>query len=66
MISQPLGTVVHACEKLSGLEGTTAVVLGQGPVGQLFTALLRNRGVERVIAIDLLPERLSVSSRMGR
>ena len=56
VLSQPLGTVVHAWRKLpEGLE--TAVVLGQGPIGQLFTALLRQKGVAQLIAVDLLPER---------
>ena len=65
VVSQPLGTVVHACLKLPEVLGQTAVVLGQGPTGQLFTALLRQMGVARLIAVDLLPERLGVSTRMG-
>jgi threonine dehydrogenase-like Zn-dependent dehydrogenase len=65
VLSQPLGTVVHACAKLPEMIGQTAVILGQGPVGQLFTALLRRLGVERLIAVDLLPERLEVSTKMG-
>lgn len=65
VISQPLGTVVHACQKLRELVGQTAVVLGQGPIGQLFTSMLRHLGVARLIAVDLLPERLSVSTQMG-
>ena len=64
VLSQPLGTVVHAYRKLPEAS-ETAVVLGQGPIGQLFTALLRNVGVARLIAVDLLPERLKVSTRMG-
>ena len=64
VLSQPLGTVVHAYRKLpETLE--TAVVLGQGPIGQLFTALLRHNGVSRLIAVDLLAERLNVSTKMG-
>jgi len=64
VLSQPLGTVVHAFRKLpQGLE--TAVVLGQGPIGQLFTALLRQKGVGQLIAVDLLRERLDLSTRMG-
>jgi len=65
VLCQPLGTVVHACNKLPELFGQTAVVLGQGPIGQLFTALLRHLGVAQLIAVDLLPERLKVSTRMG-
>jgi threonine dehydrogenase-like Zn-dependent dehydrogenase len=64
VVSQPLGTVIHAWRKLpERLE--TVVVLGQGPIGQLFTALLRHVGVTTLIAVDLLPERLTVSTRMG-
>jgi len=62
VVSQPLGTVVHACQKLPELIGQTAVVVGQGPIGQLFTALLRHLGVAKLIAVDLLPERLKVST----
>jgi threonine dehydrogenase-like Zn-dependent dehydrogenase len=64
VLSQPLGTVIHAYRKLpEALE--TAVVLGQGPIGQLFTALLRSIGMVQLIAVDLLPERLNVSTKMG-
>ena len=65
VLSQPLGTVVHACRKLPNLLGKTAVVLGQGPIGQLFCALLRHMGAARVITVDSLEERLRISSRMG-
>lgn len=65
VLSQPLGTVVHACLKLPNVLGQTAVVLGQGPIGQFFTALLRRMGVTQLIAADLLPERLEVSRIMG-
>jgi L-iditol 2-dehydrogenase len=65
VLSQPLGTVVHACRKLPNLLGQTAVVLGQGPIGQLFCALLRHMGAVRVITVDSLAERLRISSRMG-
>ena len=65
VLSQPLGTVVHACRKLPDLLGKTAVVLGQGPIGQLFCALLRHIGAGRVITVDSLAERLRISSRMG-
>jgi len=65
VLSQPLGTVVHACRKLPNMLGKTAVVLGQGPIGQLFCALLRHLGAARVITVDSLAERLRISSRMG-
>src|SRR5258707_6866900 len=65
VVAQPLGTVVHACLKLPDVRGQTAVVLGQGPTGQLFTAWLHHMGVARLIAVDLLSERLKASTTMG-
>ncbi|MEJ7711796.1 MAG: zinc-binding dehydrogenase [Pyrinomonadaceae bacterium] len=65
VVSQPLGTVIHACLKLPNLLGQTAVIIGQGPIGLLFTASLRRMGVTRLIAVDLLPERLKISWQMG-
>ena len=41
------------------------VVVGQGPIGQLFCAALRNLGAREIIAVDLLESRLAVSSEMG-
>ncbi len=65
VLAQPLGTVIHACLKLPNVLGQTAVVLGQGPIGLLFTALLSRMGVLRLIAVDLLPARLEASRKMG-
>jgi threonine dehydrogenase-like Zn-dependent dehydrogenase len=65
VISQPLGTVVHAVRKLGNLFGQTVLVVGQGPMGQLFTGMIARLGVKNLIATDLLPERLEVSRRMG-
>lgn len=65
VIAQPLGTVIHACQKLPNLLGQTAVVIGQGPIGLLFTALLKRMGIIRLLAVDLLSERLKVSREMG-
>jgi threonine dehydrogenase-like Zn-dependent dehydrogenase len=65
VLAQPLGTVVHALAKLGSLLNRTAVVVGQGPMGLLFTGMLTRLGVRRLIAIDMDARRLSVSPRMG-
>ena len=41
------------------------VILGQGPIGQLFCAAARNLGAREIIAIDLLESRLKTSPQMG-
>ncbi len=65
LMSQLFGTVLHAFYKLDEIIGQDVVVLGQGPVGQLFNAALRNLGARRIIAVDPLVPRLDIATRMG-
>ena len=45
--------------------GGTLAVLGLGPVGQLAVRAARQQGVERVIGVDLVPERLQLARQHG-
>ena len=65
MLAQPFGTVVHALKKLPNMIDRDVVVLGQGPIGQMFNAGLRNMGARRIIGIDPLPLRLRQSPALG-
>ena len=65
MIAQPLGTVLYALRKLPNLLGWKVAVVGQGPIGQLFCAALKNLGASEVIGIDVLASRLETSKLMG-
>jgi threonine dehydrogenase-like Zn-dependent dehydrogenase len=65
LLAQPLGTVIYALKKLPNLIDWDVAVVGQGPIGQLFCAALRNLGAREVIAIDRLPSRLKTSPQMG-
>ncbi|QDU81786.1 D-arabitol-phosphate dehydrogenase [Polystyrenella longa] len=65
MMAQPLGTVLYALRKLPNMLGKTVAIVGQGPIGQLFTLALRNLGASRIIAIDPLAARLEVSRKSG-
>lgn len=64
LMLQPLGTVVWAFRKLPNILQKDAVVVGQGPMGLLFTHALSNAGARTVIAVDRLDYRLEVSKRM--
>lgn len=64
LMTQPLGTVVWACQKLGNLLDLDIVVAGQGPMGLLFSHMLANLGAKSVIALDRIDERLEVSKRM--
>ena len=46
-------------------DGGTLAVLGAGPVGQLAISSARLQGVERVIAVDRVPERLALARARG-
>jgi threonine dehydrogenase-like Zn-dependent dehydrogenase len=65
LLAQPLGTVLFALRKLPSLLDQTVAVVGQGPIGQMFCAALKNLGVRQIIAIDRLKSRLALSPRMG-
>jgi threonine dehydrogenase-like Zn-dependent dehydrogenase len=45
--------------------GGTLAVCGLGPIGQFVVRVAKALGVERVIAVDLVPERLELAERYG-
>jgi len=65
LMAQPLGTALFALKKLPNILDLDVAVVGQGPMGQLMNASLRNMGARYVIGIDLLESRLKVSPKMG-
>jgi L-iditol 2-dehydrogenase len=65
IIAQPLATVIRALERTGGVKGQKCVVVGQGPMGLIFTHILRLMGASMIIATDLLDWRLEWSKRYG-
>ncbi|MFL6163760.1 MAG: zinc-dependent alcohol dehydrogenase [Jatrophihabitantaceae bacterium] len=45
--------------------GSSVAVLGLGPVGQFAVRIAKHFGAERVIGVDLVPERLALAARYG-
>jgi threonine dehydrogenase-like Zn-dependent dehydrogenase len=64
-LSQPLGTVICALKKLPQILDKDVVVVGQGPIGQMFTACFRNLGAREIIAVERIESRLALSPKMG-
>jgi len=62
---EPVNTCLKAVEQCAIEPDETVLVMGQGPIGLIFTHLLYIRGVERVLATDMLPGRLALSTRFG-
>jgi L-iditol 2-dehydrogenase len=61
---EPLNTVLKAVHRLNLLRGDRVLVAGQGPIGLMFTKLLKLRGVH-VLATDLLESRLKLAKKFG-
>ena len=61
---EPLNTVLKAVNRLNVLPGDRVLVAGQGPIGLMFTKLLKLRGVH-VLATDLLESRLKLAKTFG-
>ena len=61
---EPLNTVLKAVKRLNLLPGDRVLVAGQGPIGLMFTKLLKLRGIG-VLATDLLDSRLKLAKNFG-
>lgn len=61
---EPVNTVLKAVERLQLLKRDTVLVAGQGPIGLMFTRLLKVRGMG-VLATDLFQSRLALADQMG-
>lgn len=61
---EPLACCLRALDRISLLEGDTALIIGVGAVGLLFAPLLVDRSVT-VFAVDVRPERLALAQRWG-
>ena len=61
---EPLNTCLKGLLPAAPAAGETAVVLGQGPIGLLFTMLLKRAGA-RILATDTMAARRSLAVRFG-
>jgi L-iditol 2-dehydrogenase len=65
VLCQPAGTVIFALQQLGPVFGKKVVVLGQGPIGLIFTELLVKAGASQVIVTDVIDHRLEVARSRG-
>jgi threonine dehydrogenase-like Zn-dependent dehydrogenase len=64
-LSDVLPTAWQAVAYADVPSGGTLAVLGLGPIGDMATRIALHQGVEKVIGIDLLPERLQRAAANG-
>lgn len=65
VVAQPLATVLRALTITEHVINQRCAVVGQGPMGLIFTHLLGRMGASQVIGIDLLDWRLDWAKRFG-
>lgn len=61
---EPVNTCLKGVEQSGVKPGDLAMVLGQGPIGLIFTMLLKHRGIETVTS-DTMETRREVSRQFG-
>lgn len=61
---EPVNTCVKGVELLSLAPGDCVAILGQGPIGLIFTMLVKRKGAN-ILASDTLPFRRELSARFG-
>ena len=61
---EPLNTCLKAVVQCDPQPGELALVMGQGPIGLMFTMLAHRTGA-RVVATDAIAERLAIARRCG-
>ncbi|MDQ6885042.1 MAG: glutathione-dependent formaldehyde dehydrogenase [Candidatus Dormibacteraeota bacterium] len=65
LLADVLPTAWQAVEYAQVTEGGTLAIWGLGPIGQAAVRIARHRGVERIIALDKVKERLAMAARRG-
>jgi 2-desacetyl-2-hydroxyethyl bacteriochlorophyllide A dehydrogenase len=63
-LAEPLSTVVHGARQAAVFPGETALVVGAGPIGLMFVALLAAAGAT-VVAVEPSSERAALAERLG-
>ena len=64
-LAEPLACVISASSKLHVQPGASAVVLGAGPIGLLFTAVLKKSGASKIIVSEPSDYRRDVAPAVG-
>lgn len=63
-LAEPLSTVVHGARQANVFPGETACVIGAGPIGAMFTALLSAAGAS-VVVVEPTVERAELAHTLG-
>ncbi len=62
---EPVNTCLKGLAKCKVEPEESVLIMGQGPIGLLFTTLLQRQGVQSVVVSDLLQQRLTLARQLG-
>ncbi len=65
VVAQPLATVLRALVRTGPVINQRIAIVGQGPMGLIFTQLMGRMGARQIIAIDKVAWRLPWADRFG-
>lgn len=64
-LAEPLSIALRAVKHAGDLKGKTVAVYGAGPIGLLVMQCVRAKDAERIIAIDVVDDRLKMAKECG-
>lgn len=64
-LAEPLSISLRATKHAGDLKGKTVAVYGSGPIGLLAIQCIKFFGAKRIIAIDLIDDRLEMAKKCG-
>jgi 2-desacetyl-2-hydroxyethyl bacteriochlorophyllide A dehydrogenase len=64
-LAEPLAISLRATKHAGDLKGKTVAVYGTGPIGLLTIQCIKYFGADRIIAIDLVDDRLEMAKKCG-
>ncbi|MBW2273127.1 MAG: zinc-binding dehydrogenase [Deltaproteobacteria bacterium] len=64
-LTEPIGVGMQAVNRAGAEPGDKVVIFGAGPIGLAALAVLRYRGVEDAVVVDLSPTRLEIADKLG-
>ena len=65
-MTDPAAVALHAIRRAGGIRtGETVVIIGAGPIGMLACQWAKIMGVKKVIAIDIINEKLQILQSLG-
>ncbi len=65
-VAEPLSCCIRGIEKTNLQKGNSVVIIGAGPVGIMNALVLKNKGIEKILLVDINEPRLEFAGKYGR